>query len=82
MKYPGLVVIFLLTTLLALAQTDSARISGRVTDLSGAVIVGAACKITNLETNVSTTTATNEDGIYVWSAYCERYEPLPTKVVP
>ena len=49
----------------AFAQTEAARISGRVTDLSGAVIVGAECKITNLETNVSTTTTTNEDGIYV-----------------
>jgi hypothetical protein len=56
---------FLLTTLLALAQTEGARISGRVTDLSGAVIVGAECKITNLETNVSTATLTNQDGIYV-----------------
>jgi hypothetical protein len=68
MKCPVLVLIFvltLLTTSRALAQTESARISGRVTDLSGAVIVGAECRITNLETNVSTTTATNEDGIYV-----------------
>jgi hypothetical protein len=56
---------FLLTTLLALAQTEGARISGRVTDLSGAVIAGAECKITNLETNVSTATLTNQDGIYV-----------------
>jgi len=49
----------------ACAQTENARISGRVTDLKDAVIVGAQCTITNLETNVSTTTSTNEDGIYV-----------------
>jgi Carboxypeptidase regulatory-like domain len=65
MKCPVVVLIFLLTAVAAFAQTESARISGRVTDLSGAVIVSAECKITNLETNVSTTTATNEDGIYV-----------------
>jgi hypothetical protein len=29
------------------------------------VIVGAECKITNIETNVSTATTTNQDGIYV-----------------
>jgi Carboxypeptidase regulatory-like domain/TonB dependent receptor len=64
MKCPVLVIL-LLTGALAFAQTESARISGRVTDLSGAVIVGAECKITNIETNVSTATTTNQDGIYV-----------------
>jgi hypothetical protein len=58
-------VIFLVSSVIGRAQTEGARIAGRVTDLSGAVIVGAECKITNLETNVSTIAATNEDGIYV-----------------
>src|SRR5579862_8716450 len=57
--------LILLLTAAALGQTEGARISGRVTDLSGAVIVGAECKITNIETNVSTTTTTNQDGIYI-----------------
>ena len=65
MKWLVLVPILLLTAAVTFAQTDGARISGRVTDLSGAVIVGAECKITNIETNISTTTATNQDGIYV-----------------
>ncbi len=65
MKSPVLGVLALLSAMAALAQTESARISGRVTDLSGAVIVGAECKITNIETDVSTSTMTNEDGIYV-----------------
>jgi hypothetical protein len=64
MKCPLLVVILFLASV-ALAQTEDARISGRVTDLSGAVIVGAECKITNIETNVSTSTKTNRDGVYV-----------------
>jgi Carboxypeptidase regulatory-like domain/TonB dependent receptor-like, beta-barrel len=57
--------VLLLLPALASAQTESARISGRVTDLTGAVIVGARCSITDIDTNVSITTATNEDGIYV-----------------
>src|SRR5271154_5056191 len=65
MKSPILAVVLLLFAVAACAQTESARISGRVTDLTGAVIIGAQCKITNLETNVSITTTTNEDGIYV-----------------
>jgi Carboxypeptidase regulatory-like domain/TonB dependent receptor len=58
-------VICALTALAAFAQTESARISGRVTDLSGAVIVDAQCIITNIETDISVSTTTNEDGIYV-----------------
>jgi hypothetical protein len=49
----------------AFAQTEGARLSGRVTDPTDAVIVGAECKITDIETGVSTTTFTNGDGIYV-----------------
>lgn len=47
------------------AQTESARISGRVTDASGAVIVGAKSTATDIDTNVSVSTSTNEYGIYV-----------------
>jgi hypothetical protein len=65
MKNPVLIVILLLNAVVAFAQTEGARISGRVTDPTDAVIVDAECKITNIETNVSTTTTTNQDGIYV-----------------
>lgn len=65
MKCPVLVVSFLLTSVVATSQTEGARISGRVTDPTDAVIVGAACEITNIETNVSITAITNKDGIYV-----------------
>jgi hypothetical protein len=65
MKYPLLILIFVVTAMSGLAQTDDARISGRVTDQGDAVIVGSECKITNIETNVSITTFTNDDGIYV-----------------
>src|SRR3984957_10358330 len=49
----------------AFAQTEGARISGRVTDVSGAIIVGAACTVTDIDTNIATSTTTNEEGIYV-----------------
>jgi Carboxypeptidase regulatory-like domain/TonB-dependent Receptor Plug Domain len=65
LKFLALALICVLTALASFAQTEGARISGRVTDLRGAVIVGAQCTITNIETDVSTVTATNEDGIYV-----------------
>jgi Tfp pilus assembly protein PilX len=62
MKSPVLVVLALLSVAAACAQTENARISGRVTDLTGAVIVGAEWEITNIETGVSVTTTTNKDG--------------------
>src|SRR5271170_3135779 len=65
MKCFVLVALLLLTGAEACPQTENARISGRVTDLSGGVIVGAQCNVTNIETEVSVTTTTNEDGIYV-----------------
>jgi len=64
---PGLAIILFLSAMEVFAQTEVARISGRVTDPTDAVIVGARCTITNLDTNVSITTTTNEDGIYVLS---------------
>src|SRR5271156_4821461 len=65
MRASVLVAFLILSAAAAFAQTEGARISGRVTDLTGAVIVGAECQITNTETEVSVTTSTNEDGIYV-----------------
>jgi hypothetical protein len=65
MKCLLIIAILLLDNATLLAQTEGARISGRVTDMSGAVIAGSDCTITNIETNISTSTTTNEDGIYV-----------------
>jgi hypothetical protein len=67
MSCPAVVAIFLFTSVVAFAQTDGARISGRVTDPTVAVIAGAECTVTNLETNISVRTTTNENGIYVLS---------------
>ena len=65
MRCAVLVGIVLLASVWCCAQTEGARISGRVTDQTDAVIPGAECKITNLETSISTITTTNQEGIYV-----------------
>ncbi len=65
MKCLFFIAILFMSNAALIAQTEGARVSGRVTDVSGAVIAGSECTITNIETNVSTTTTTNEDGIYV-----------------
>src|SRR4051794_9536272 len=46
----------------ALAQSESASLSGRVSDPSGAAIVGADITVTNTETNVFTRTKSNGSG--------------------
>ena len=48
----------------ALAQSESAAMSGRVTDQSGAVVVGAEVEIKNADTNVPLVTQTNNEGFY------------------
>lgn len=57
--------VFLLTpTALALGQATEGTIVGTVRDTSGAVIPGVAVKVTNLGTNFSRTTDTDESGNY------------------
>src|SRR4051812_17004757 len=60
-----LVVVFLCS--FAIAQTETATISGRITDPQGAVIVGASVIATNVDTNVTVDRHTNSSGIYVMS---------------
>ena len=47
------------------AQANRATITGTVTDSTGAVVVGVDVTATNTETNVTTKTVSNQDGIYV-----------------
>ncbi|QHS52442.1 TonB-dependent receptor [Edaphobacter sp. 12200R-103] len=56
-------VIFLFTTFLP-AQTITGSVNGTVTDPGGAVVPGAKITITNVATNVSTSTETNSAGVY------------------
>jgi hypothetical protein len=46
------------------AQTITANVTGTVTDSTGAIIRAARVTATNIETNVSTTTTSNNDGYY------------------
>jgi len=47
-----------------LAQGTTGAISGTVSDPNGAVISGAAVKVTNVATNYNRETTTGSDGIY------------------
>lgn len=48
------------------AQTELAHVSGRVTDPSGAVVVDTEVEIRNVDTNLSLTVKTNQDGLYAF----------------
>jgi len=51
-------------TLALLGQNPYGRITGRVTDGTGAVVVGASVRVVQLETNVVTATLTSSTGVY------------------
>jgi hypothetical protein len=53
----------ILTAVSAMAQSQ-ARVTGTVTDNSGAVVAGAAISVRNVDTGVVTETTTNAAGIY------------------
>ncbi|MCV4696694.1 carboxypeptidase-like regulatory domain-containing protein, partial [Escherichia coli] len=48
----------------AVAQSDSTRVKGIVTDAAGAAIPGATIKITNLKTGEERSVITRADGSY------------------
>jgi Carboxypeptidase regulatory-like domain/TonB dependent receptor len=50
---------------LLLAQSDTATVSGLVTDSKNAVLVGAQVRATNVDAGTSSTALTNRDGVYV-----------------
>lgn len=55
---------FLGTTTPVIAQDFRGAVSGTVTDSSGGVLPGVTVTVTNVETNVATTTVTDERGAY------------------
>ena len=59
----GLLVSLMLTGL-AFAQIDRASLEGAVLDPSGGIVVGAAVKISAVETGISEERTTNSDGYY------------------
>jgi len=46
----------------SLSPGVSCTILGRITDSTGAVVVGASVRVTNMDTNVTAEAASNEDG--------------------
>jgi hypothetical protein len=68
MKHLALVVLALLvlaSSLPLIAQSETATVSGRVTDPQGAVVPSVELLVTNIDTDVSTSGKTNSAGIYV-----------------
>jgi len=55
-------------SLTAWAQTSRGTVSGTVNDSTGAVISGASVVLTNIETTVTRSTVTNNDGFYRFDA--------------
>src|SRR5438874_1104632 len=55
----------LLVVLGAFAQVQNGQFTGTVTDPSGAAIPNAKVTVTNMGTNLSVTTTTNQSGLYV-----------------
>ncbi len=65
---PFFSILLVLCSLLSFAQTETATVSGRITDQQGALMSGARIAITNIETNVTSQQLTNKDGLYVVTA--------------
>lgn len=63
-KYLLACLLILLTGSIAMGQEYRGSIRGNVTDPNGSVIPGAEVIVKNIETNISTTVKTNDDGSY------------------
>src|SRR5712664_3708088 len=50
----------------AMGQTETATVSGLVTDRTGAIVSGAEVRLQSVERGTVTTTTTNNAGIYVF----------------
>lgn len=60
-----LLTLLIVPTILAQSQITTGQIQGLVQDANGAVVPGVNVEVKNLETNLSRTATTNEDGRYV-----------------
>ncbi|MDM7923840.1 MAG: TonB-dependent receptor [Pyrinomonadaceae bacterium] len=60
------VAVMLSLSVLAAAQGTTSRMTGTVTDSSGAAVAGATVTLTNEGTNTSFTATTNSSGVYVF----------------
>ena len=60
-----LLLVLCLEPALVLAQSDTATVSGLVTDSKGAVLVGAQVRAVNVESGTRFNVLTNQNGVYV-----------------
>ena len=60
-----LAILHLLPCMFLFAQSDTATLSGRITDESGALMIDVEVTATNTDSGTKSTTLTNESGIYV-----------------
>jgi hypothetical protein len=60
-----LATVTVLLTGVAMAQVETGRFVGKITDPQGAVVVHAAVRVTNVGTNISQSALTDSDGNYV-----------------
>jgi hypothetical protein len=60
-----LIAVTLLCSLPLLSQTETASISGRVTDPSGSAVVNAGVQVTNVDTGMTLAIKTNGAGFYI-----------------
>jgi len=64
MKFLRVVAMSLLATAPLAAQVATGRITGRLTDASGAVVAGGPVKAVNIQTNVDTSTISSSEGVF------------------
>ncbi|MGH9752674.1 MAG: carboxypeptidase regulatory-like domain-containing protein [Blastocatellia bacterium] len=62
------ILLILVATLTAAAQSGSAVVRGTVTNQQGAVIAGAKVTLTSVDKNLSRSQTTSEEGIYVFNS--------------
>jgi len=61
----------------ASAQTEAATLTGTVSDMTGAVMVGVEVRIVSVDTNAELVTSTNGSGVYFVSGIIEFLFPSP-----
>src|SRR5947207_126799 len=66
MSRVGICMAWILSSAIALAQFESATLTGVVTDAAGAAIPAVAVKVLNEATNIEASATTNEEGRYVF----------------
>ena len=63
-RTPSILLLAAMLSIPAFCQLDTATLSGRITDSSGAVVPGAQVKVVNIETNFESLTASNTEGLF------------------